>query len=129
MIPKGNAPAQEKKGQRRRLRSASCLHAPVSNNDLFALVGLLKRLFSFGNKDEKKQAVVGTPTNFVHRHHIGFDPDKGFDVRDPYHRVHPCNACRLFNVGLNSFVDVQYSSGVERALQSRWCYKEGPQES
>lgn len=44
-------------------------------------LGLLKRIFSFGKKEDENKAVVGTPTNFVHRHHIGFDPEKGFDVR------------------------------------------------
>jgi hypothetical protein len=40
--------------------------------------GFFKRLFG---KEEKVTTVIGRPTNFVHKSHIGFDPDKGFDVR------------------------------------------------
>lgn len=39
--------------------------------------GLLQRIFSRG-KEEKVD--ISQPTNFVHKSHIGFDPNKGFDV-------------------------------------------------
>lgn len=43
-----------------------------------ALSGFFKRLFS---RSEEKTMTVGNPTNFIHKSHIGFDPEKGFDVR------------------------------------------------
>jgi len=46
--------------------------------------GFLKRLFSGSGKSKKKDKenmVVGKPTNFTHKSHIGFDPSSGFNVR------------------------------------------------
>ncbi|XP_059163977.1 actin nucleation-promoting factor WASL-like isoform X3 [Physella acuta] len=55
-----------------------------SNNNISTSAGNVKK-----NKDNKKDAKkkltkadIGTPSNFVHVSHVGWDPDKGFDMNN-----------------------------------------------
>ncbi len=56
--------------------------------------------------------VIGRPTNFVHKSHIGFDPDKGFDVRARVRSLAGVNGANAGGL---------HSRGLEEAIQGRRC--------
>lgn len=44
--------------------------------------GLLGKMFGGKKKDEPHVPVVGAPTDFKHESHIGWDPERGFEIRN-----------------------------------------------
>ncbi|KAJ5070742.1 neural wiskott-aldrich syndrome protein [Anaeramoeba ignava] len=44
--------------------------------------GFFSRFKKSKKSEPQKEMVIGTPTNFKHEGHIGFDPEKGFDMRN-----------------------------------------------